>query len=162
MKVTLITGTSSGIGQATALHLARQGYVVFATMRNPERDAAPLTQAATREGLKLDVLPLDVTMAEACAATVLHIIEKAGRLDILINNAGIGGGGPLEQVSEGQLRLIFETNFFGAMRLMRLVLPTMRQANTGAIVNVSSIMGRLARAGASAYAGSKFALEANQ
>jgi NAD(P)-dependent dehydrogenase (short-subunit alcohol dehydrogenase family) len=160
MSAALITGTSSGIGQATALHLARQGYWVFASMRDPATGAAPLTEAARQEGLKLTVIELDVTDAGSSERAVQKVLGQAGRLDALINNAGIGGGGPLEEVSEDLLRQIFETNFFGPMRLMRLVVPTMRQARGGAIVNVTSIMGRLARAGASAYAGSKFALEA--
>ena len=158
--VTLITGTSTGIGQATALHLARQGYYVFASMRNPARDGGPLVNAAREEKLKLEVLPLDVTVAESCEATVQHVLGKTGRLDVLINNAGIAAGGPLEEVTEAVLRDMFETNFFGPMRLMRLAVPHMRQARAGAIVNNTSIMGRLARAGGSAYAASKFALEA--
>ena len=144
----------------TALHLARQGYGVFASMRSPATCAAPLEEAARREGLELAVIELDVTDAESSERAVREVLRRAGRLDALVNNAGIGGGGPLEEVSEDLLRQIFETNFFGPMRLMRLVVPIMRKARSGAIVNVTSIMGRLARAGASAYAGSKFALEA--
>lgn len=159
-SVTLVTGTSSGIGKATALHLARQGHWVFASMRTPATGAAPLAEAARREGLKLVVIELDVTDAGSSERAVRDLLRQAGRLDVLINNAGIGGGGPLEEVPEDLLRQIFETNFFGPMRLMRLVVPVMRQARSGAIVNVTSIMGRLARPGASAYAGSKFALEA--
>lgn len=160
MTVTLITGTSTGIGQATALHLARQGHHVFATMRNPATGSAPLVAAAQAEGLKLDILPLDVNDSLSAEQAVNTVLSQADRLDVLINNAGIGGGGSIEEMSEEHLRAVFETNFFGAMRLMKLVLPTMRQARSGAIVNISSIAGRLAGARSASYAGSKFALEA--
>jgi NAD(P)-dependent dehydrogenase (short-subunit alcohol dehydrogenase family) len=160
MRVTLITGTSTGIGHATAISLAQRGYHVFAGMRNPSADASRLMDIAAQEDLKLDVIRLDVTDAGACEQAVETILRRTGRFDVLINNAGVGGGGPLEEVPEAMLRQIFETNFFGPMRLMRLVVPHMRETQAGAIVNISSIMGRLARAGASAYAGSKFALEA--
>lgn len=160
MLATLITGTSSGIGQTTALHLARQGYGVFASMRNPAAGADRLSEAARQEQLALTIVELDVTDAGSSERAVEQVLQQAGRLDVLINNAGIGTGGPLEEVSEYLVRQTFETNFFGPMRLMRLAIPVMRQARSGSIVNVTSIMGRLARAGASAYAGSKFALEA--
>ena len=160
MTVTLITGTSTGIGQATALRLARQGHHVFASMRNPATGSSVLTEAARQEGLKLEVIQLDVNDPDSSEQAVRDVLEQAGRLDVLINNAGIGGGGPIEETPEEVLRAVFETNFFGAMRMMRLVLPIMRQAGSGAIVNVASIAGRLASGGGSVYAASKFALEA--
>ncbi len=160
MSVTLITGTSTGIGQSTALHLARQGYHVFASMRNPDTGSDELKQAARKEGLKLDIIQLDVNDPKSSERAVETVLERTGQLDVLINNAGIGGGGPIEEMPEEVLRAVFETNYFGAMRMMRLVLPTMRQARSGAIVNVSSIAGLLANARGGAYSGSKFALEA--
>lgn len=160
MTVTLITGTSSGIGLATALHLARQRYCVYASLRDPGAAPPQLLAAAARENLALTVIQLEVTDPGSAERAVELILERTGRLDVLVNNAGIGIGGPLEEVPEDQIRLTFETNFFGPMRLMRLVVPVMRKARRGTIVNITSIMGRLARAGASAYAGSKFALEA--
>lgn len=159
MPVTLITGSSTGIGQTTALHLARQGHHVFASMRDPATGSSVLTQAADEEGLKLDVIQFDVNDSDSSEQAVQEVLERAGRLDVLINNAGIGGGGPAEDTPEEVLRSVFETNFFGAMRMMRLVLPTMRQARSGAIVNITSIAGRLAMAGGGTYAASKFALE---
>ena len=159
-KVVLITGSSTGIGQATALHLARQGYHVFAGMRNPTTGSAVITQATRQEGLKLEVIQLDVNGPKSSEQAVQQVIEQTGQLDVLINNAGIGGGGPIEEVPEEHLRAVFETNFFGAMRMMRLVLPTMREARGGAIVNISSIMARMVGANYSAYSGSKVALEA--
>ena len=146
MTVTLITGTSTGIGQTTALHLARQGHHVFASMRNPDTGSAVLTQLAREEGLKLEVIQLDVNDPKSSEQAVEEVLAQTGQLNVLVNNAGIGGGGPIEELSEELLRAIFETNFFGAMRMMRLVLPTMRQARSGAIVNISSIARWLADA----------------
>jgi NAD(P)-dependent dehydrogenase (short-subunit alcohol dehydrogenase family) len=160
MTVTLITGTITGIGQATALHLARQGHHVFASMRNPDTGSAVLKEAASEEGLKLEVIQLDVNDPKSSEEAVETVLGQKGRIDVLVNNAGIGGGASIEELPEELLRAIFETNFFGAMRMMRLVLPTMRQARSCAIVNVSSIAGRLVNARGSAYSGSKFALEA--
>ena len=160
MQVTMVTGCSSGIGQATAVYLARQGYQVYATMRNPERDGEKLVDIANTEGLQLELMPLDVTDVDACEWVVGKILKENSQLDILINNAGIADGGYLEDVSENVIRGMFDVNFFAAMRLMQLIIPSMRKRQSGTIVNISSIMGRLARAGGSAYAASKFALEA--
>jgi NAD(P)-dependent dehydrogenase (short-subunit alcohol dehydrogenase family) len=129
-------------------------------MRNPATGSAELTQVARQDGLKLEIIQLDVNDPKSSEQAVQEVLERAGKLDVLINNAGIRGGAPIEEMPEEFLRAVFETNFFGAMRMMRLVVPTMRQAQSGAIVNVSSISGRLAGAGNGAYAVSKFALEA--
>ena len=160
MLVTLITGTSTGIGQATALYLARHGYRVFASMRNPTQGASALTEVAHAERLPLEVLQLDVDDPLSAGRAVQAVQHKAGQIDVLINNAGIGGGGAIEETPEERLRAVFETNFFGAMRLIRAVLPGMRQRRSGAIVNVSSVAGRLASSPQYPYAASKFALEA--
>lgn len=159
-KIVLITGCSAGIGQATAIHLSRLGYHVFASMRNPEAGSAALTKVASTENLNLETIHLDVTSSESSERAVQKILDTTGRLDVLINNAGISGGGPIEEMPESVLRTTFETNFFGAMRMMRLVLPTMRQAHSGTIVNVSSVMARWITPQSSAYSGSKVALEA--
>jgi len=155
----LITGTSMGIGQATALHLARKGYRVFASMRNPETGAAPLTDAAKIEGLPLDVIQLDVDDSDSISRAVQEVEQQAGQIDVLVNNAGIGIAGSVEEISEEALRAVFETNFFGAMRLTSAVLPGMRQRRNGAIVNVTSVSGRVAISPQFAYTASKFALE---
>lgn len=160
MRVTLITGCSSGIGRAASLYLARRGYEVFASMRRPEVDGAELAAVAQAERLPLELLALDVADPDSCAQAVAHILQQRGRIDVLVNNAGLAEGGFVEEMPEAAIRRMFDVNFFGALRLMQLVVPSMRVAQSGTIVNVSSIMGRLARAGGSAYAASKFALEA--
>jgi NAD(P)-dependent dehydrogenase (short-subunit alcohol dehydrogenase family) len=160
MPVTLITGTSSGIGQATALYMARHGYHVFASMHHPDIGATALTAVAEQEHLPLEVLPLDVDDPASSARAVHAVLQQTGRIDVLINNAGIGRNGAIEETPEEVLRAVFETNFFGAMRLIRAVLPGMRQRRCGAIVNVTSVSGRMAFSPQYAYATSKFALEA--
>ena len=121
MKTALITGTSTGIGKATAIHLARQGYRVYASMRTPEQRGADLLELASTENLALSVLQLDVQDAQACQDAVNTVIADTGQIDVLINNAGIAQGGYLEEFAEDTLRDMFDTNFFGAMRLMQLV-----------------------------------------
>jgi len=160
MPTTLITGTSSGIGRATALHLARKGYHVFAGMRNPEAGSAVLTDTAQKEGLKLEVVQHDVTVAESCEQAVQTVLQQAGKIDVLVNNAGIGGGAAVEEMPEAFLRKIFDTNYFGAVRMIRLVLPAMRKRRSGTIVNITSVLGRYVNPCGVAYSGSKFALEA--
>jgi len=159
-KVVLITGCSTGIGQATAIRLARAGYQVFASMRNLAADSAPLTAIADAEDVNLTAIQLDVTDQRSSERAVQQVLDKSGRLDVLINNAGISGGGPIEEMPETVLRATFETNFFGAMRMMQLALPSMREARSGVIVNVSSVMARWIPALCSAYSGSKVALAA--
>lgn len=156
----LITGTSTGIGHATALHLARRGYRVFATMRNPERDGASLLDAARVEGLSIAVSALDVTDADSVHRAVGAALAEAGQLDVLVNNAGLGELGALERTTDEQVRRMFETNVFGALRTARAVLPGMRERGGGTIVNVSSVAGRVIGSGGGLYSGTKFALEA--
>lgn len=159
MPVTLITGTSTGIGQATALYLARRGYHVFASMRNPDKGGALLRDAARKQGLNLDIVQLDVDDANSLERAIQEMLQKAGQIDVLVNNAGINGVNAIEETPEDILRAAFETNFFGAMRLIRIVLPGMRQRKSGTIVNVTSVAGRLVISPQYAYAASKSALE---
>jgi NAD(P)-dependent dehydrogenase (short-subunit alcohol dehydrogenase family) len=158
--VVLITGCSTGLGQATALHLARRGYRVHATMRSPERDGGPPADAAKSEGLSIAVSALDVTDAAACTAAIERVLSEDGRVDVLVNNAGLGDLGAVEDLSDAAVSRMFETNVFGPMRLTRLVLPGMRAAGKGAIVNISSTAGRFCYGSGALYSGTKHALEA--
>ncbi len=159
MKHALVTGTSSGIGLATSLHFARHGYHVYATMRAPAK-AAELLAARDREKLPIDVLPLDVTELASVRDCLESIHAGCDALDVLVNNSGLGAAGPLEELSEEEHRAIFEVNYFGAIRLVQGVLPRMRARRQGAIINVSSVIGRVPLVGQAAYAASKHALEA--
>ena len=159
MAVVLITGCSSGFGLLSALHFARKGDRVFASMRDPAKGAA-LEEAARKENLAIEVIQLDVKDEQSVAAAVRQVIDGAGRIDVLVNNAGIGHHGPLEETDDDELREIFETNFFGTMRAIRHVVPKMREQRSGTIVNVSSLAGRVPSPFQGVYSASKFALEA--
>jgi NAD(P)-dependent dehydrogenase (short-subunit alcohol dehydrogenase family) len=159
MAVVLITGSSSGIGQLSALELARRGHRVFASMRNLE-NAHYILAKAEKGQLSLETLQLDVTEAASVTAAIAHVTERAGRLDVLVNNAGFGAFGPIEDYSDEDLREVFETNFFGAIRVTRAALPAMRANRSGTIVMVSSISGLRTFPFLSVYSASKFALEA--
>lgn len=159
MAVVLITGCSSGFGLLAALQFARKGDTVYATMRNTSR-AGELEQAKQAESLPIEVAPLDVTDDESVASAVHQIIGKAGRIDVLVNNAGIGGQGPIEETDIEEAKEVFETNFFGALRVIQAVLPHMRKQRSGTIVNVSSLAGRVAPPFEGIYSASKYALEA--
>ena len=159
MTVALVTGTSSGIGLATAAHLARQGQEVWAGVRNPAT-ATDLQQTLERDALPIRVISLDVDDPVSVQLAVDEVHDKSGRIDVLVNNAGIGGGGPIEDVPVDWAQSLFETNYFGVVRMIQAVLPRMRQRRSGTIVNVSSIAGRLAIAGHGHYSAVKHALEA--
>lgn len=159
MSIALITGCSTGIGFATAVAMARAGHEVVAAMRNP--DGAPeLAELAAGEKLPVSVVRLDVDSDESVRRGIEEVLATRGRIDVLVNNAGIGGEGPVEEVELGVFRKVMETNFFGALRCTQAVLPGMRQQRSGHIVNISSIAGRIALAPQAAYAASKWALEA--
>lgn len=158
MDIAVVTGTSTGIGFATSLHLARQGYRVFAGMRNPGK-AAALEEAAAKEDLPLAVVQLDVTDAASVASAFARVAAE-GPVDVLVNNAGIGGASPLELTPEDEHRQMFETNYFGAIRCIQAVVRSMRERERGAIVNVTSVTGMIAMPNQIAYSASKWALEA--
>ena len=158
MDVALVTGTNTGIGFATALHLARNEHKVYASMRDLAKGEA-LREAAAAEQLPLETIELDAMSDASMQAAVARILEAEGRIDVLVNNAGIGGGAPLEFMEPQALRDVMETNFFGPYRLMQLVIPNMRERRHGAIVNVTSLAGLIGFPIQSAYAASKFALE---
>jgi NAD(P)-dependent dehydrogenase (short-subunit alcohol dehydrogenase family) len=157
MENAVITGTSTGIGYAAALHLARHGYRVFAAMRNLTK-AAPLREAGAAEKLPLEIVELDVTSDESVARAFESIAAK-GPVDVLVNNAGIGGATPLELTTASEHRAMFETNYFGAIRCIQAVLASMRERRHGTIVNVTSIAGVVAIPNQVAYSASKWALE---
>jgi NAD(P)-dependent dehydrogenase (short-subunit alcohol dehydrogenase family) len=158
-ETVLITGTSTGIGEATALHFAREGYAVFAGMRNPDVGVG-LSQTAEKEGLQLTVVKHDVCDPDSNQAAVDQAVNASGKIDVLINNAGIGGGGALEETPMESLRSVMETNFFGAIDLTQRVVPGMRERRSGAILNVTSMNGLVALSPMMSYTASKYALEA--
>jgi NAD(P)-dependent dehydrogenase (short-subunit alcohol dehydrogenase family) len=159
-KVVLITGCSSGIGREAARRFAAQGFRVYASMRRPEQGADLRAEAATR-GWVLTTPALDVTSQASVDAAVSALLsDTGGRLDVLVNNAGYYSVGPLEETSADELRAQFETNVIGVHRLTRTVLPAMRARGDGAVVNVSSVSGRVAVPVGGAYHSSKWALEA--
>lgn len=159
MVTVLITGTSSGIGMATALAFGRAGHRVVATMRNPT--AAPaLAEAAAREQLAVTVLPMDVDADASVRDGIARAEREMGPIDVLVNNAGIERTGSVEELPLAEFRAVMETNYFGVIRCTQALLPTMRQRRSGCIINVASVAGRIASAPMAAYTASKFALEA--
>ncbi|MBL1201267.1 MAG: oxidoreductase [Nostoc sp. ZfuVER08] len=154
-KVWLITGTSKGLGRALAETVLEQGDTVVLTARNPEliQDLAASFPENTL------AVQLDVTKPEEIQAAVKQAIAKFGRIDVLVNNAGYGILGAIEEVSNAEVRRQFETNFFGVLEVLRTVLPYMRQQGSGHIVNISSVGGFVGYAGTGIYNGTKFALE---
>ena len=160
MTVTLVTGTSTGIGEATALHFARLGYTVYASMRTPDASAEGLRRVAEEERLDLEVITLDVDDSASVAAAVGDVLARSGQIDVLVNNAGVGKLTSVEEVPIEDAKAVFETNVFGPLRMMQAVLPGMRARRSGTIVNISSVAGRLVSAGHGIYAGTKYALEA--
>jgi NAD(P)-dependent dehydrogenase (short-subunit alcohol dehydrogenase family) len=159
MTISLVTGTSTGIGLATAIRLAKDGHRVYASMRDPGK-SAPLRAAAEGAGVEVEVVALDVDDDASVLDGVAAILDREGRVDNLVNNAGIDAGDCLEETPLDTFRAVMETNFHGAIRCIQTVLPGMRSRRSGCIVNVSSLMGRVPSSGASAYCASKAALEA--
>ncbi len=149
----LITGCSSGIGRAAALSLHQAGFTVYATARQT-------SALAELSGLGLRTLALDVTDEESMTQAVAAVEADAGAVRVLINNAGYGLYGPVEQQPMAEIRRQFETNFFGLVRLTQLVLPGMRRQGRGRILNVSSMGGRITLPGGAFYHASKYAVEA--
>ena len=157
-KVAIVTGSSSGIGYATSLLLARNRFHTYATMRNIEK-SADIQEIANKERLPLQVIQLDVNDDASIRNSIKRIERENERIDVLINNAGYGLVGAFEDLSVEEIKSQFETNFFGVIRLTQQVLPIMRKQKSGTIVNVSSGAGRIGFPGMSAYVSSKFALE---
>jgi NADP-dependent 3-hydroxy acid dehydrogenase YdfG len=152
-RVALVTGASSGIGKATALMLNQAGYITYATARRPET-LSDLERAGCR------TLRLDVTDEDSMVAAVRTIETEHTAIDVLINNAGYGLNGPVEELEINAVRHEFETNVFGLVRMAQLVLPGMRKQNSGRVINVGSVGGTFTAPGAGAYHASKYAVEA--
>jgi NAD(P)-dependent dehydrogenase (short-subunit alcohol dehydrogenase family) len=152
-KVALVTGASSGIGHATALRLQEAGFLVYGVARRTER-----MQELRERGVK--TLAMDVTDDESTALGVKEILGTAGRIDVLVNNAGYGSYGAVEDVPLEEARRQFEVNLFGAARLIQLVLPGMRTRRSGTIINITSMGGKIHTPFGAWYHGTKFALEA--
>lgn len=159
MKKVLITGSSRGIGMETALAFGRAGYQVFATLRNPD-SAHELQQKIKQEALAISVHQMDVNSDESVNACFLSLLKRYGTIDVLVNNAGIGLNGSIEEMPISDFKAVMETNFFGAVRCIQAVLPTMRERKSGCIINVTSVSGRLTSSPLGCYSASKFALEA--
>jgi NAD(P)-dependent dehydrogenase (short-subunit alcohol dehydrogenase family) len=148
--VVLITGTSSGIGRAIASAFAAKGYEVFGTSRNPQRNE-PIAG--------VELLPLDVSDQASVTSAVSTVIQRAGRIDVLVNNAGVGIFGAAEESSIAQAQELFDTNFFGLIRVTNEVLPHLRAQRSGRIINISSVLGFLPAPYGALYAASKHAVE---
>jgi NAD(P)-dependent dehydrogenase (short-subunit alcohol dehydrogenase family) len=157
-QIALITGSSSGIGFETSLLLARNGIYTYATMRNLS-NSQEILDIAKKECLPLKVLTLDVTDEKSTQKAIDMVVHDQNRIDILVNNAGYSLVGALEQISMDEIKEEFETNFFGIIKLIQKVLPQMRKQQSGRIINVSSLAGRIGLPIVSAYVSSKFALE---
>lgn len=157
-KVVIITGSSSGIGLESALLLARNGYITYATMRSPEKNTS-IRAAVQKENLPIKIVQLDVNDNSSVKVAVDHIVSEVGRIDVLVNNAGYSLGGALEEVSMDEIQSQYETNLFGLIRVTQAVLPTMRKQRSGRIINISSGAGLFGFPGLSAYVSTKFAVE---
>lgn len=154
----LITGASTGLGKESALYLAERGYRVYATVRDLE-SREPLMASARERNVQLSVLRLDVTDRDSIAGAVESVVNESGGIYGLVNNAGVGLRGYLEDLSDAEIRWVFESNVFGTMAVTKAVLPHMRRARRGRIVLISSVGGRIGSLGVSAYCASKFAQE---
>lgn len=162
--VVLITGASTGFGRAAAETLARRGYTVFATMRHcSSRNAshcAELQSIASREELALHTLDMDVTLDSSVDKAVQQALAVAGRIDVVINNAGVPALGLTEAYTVDQFQQVFDVNLLGVVRVNRAVLPAMRRQHSGLLIHVSSAAGRIVPPCMAVYCASKFALEA--
>jgi NAD(P)-dependent dehydrogenase (short-subunit alcohol dehydrogenase family) len=159
LATVLITGTSKGIGLSTALTLARAGHTVYATMRNPA--AAPeLAETAKKENLPINISAMDVDSDDSVGEAIAAIHNAGVNIDVLVNNAGVERNGSIEDMPMADIRAVMETNYFGAVRCAKAVIPSMRRRRSGCIVNITSVAGRVSTSPLGPYAASKFALEA--
>ncbi len=163
-KNVLVTGSTSGFGRSIVETLSRKGHRVFATMRAIEGKnsgvAQELREWAQNEGVELETFELDVTDDASVDSAVESILDKFGRIDVVVNNAGIGSGGFLEGFTSEQVKMMFDVNTIGPLRVNRAVLPHMRENKSGLLIHITSATGRLYIPGLNLYSGAKYALEA--
>lgn len=157
-RTVLVTGCSSGIGLATCHVLSRNNFMTYGTVRNLSK-AKKIQDLINMENLSLKILRLDVNDNQSIKLAVKKILTDTGRIDVLINNAGYGMFGPVEEITTQEVKKQFETNFFGTIRLIKAIVPIMRKQGNGTIVNISSMVGRFGVPLNSAYVSSKFAVE---
>jgi NAD(P)-dependent dehydrogenase (short-subunit alcohol dehydrogenase family) len=158
LSVAVVTGSSSGIGLAASLALAKNGYVTYATMRNLAKQDS-IQSVAEKEHLSIRTVQLDVTDENSVKNAIQSILSESGRIDLLVNNAGYGMTGAFEDIGMDEIKSLYETNVFEVIRVTQAVLPIMRKQGSGRIINISSGAGRIGYPGGSAYVSSKFALE---
>jgi NAD(P)-dependent dehydrogenase (short-subunit alcohol dehydrogenase family) len=158
LSVAVVTGSSSGIGLATSLALAKNGYRTYATMRNLAKQDS-IQSIADKQHLPIRTVQLDVNDENSVKDAIQSIISESGRIDLLVNNAGYGLIGAFEDIGMDEIKSLYETNVFGVIRVTQVVLPIMRKQGSGRIINISSGAGRIGFPGSSAYVSSKFALE---
>ena len=157
-KTILITGASTGFGRDTAETLARAGHTVFASMRNPQAQNREHAEALRKKGI--EIVELDVSNDTSVEHAVKEVLDRARRLDVLVNNAGIASAGVTEAFTPDQAKVVLNTNVVGVLRTSRAVLPAMRRQGDGLIINISSILGRVTFPFFGIYGASKFAVEA--
>ncbi|MDO6692685.1 SDR family oxidoreductase [Aliiglaciecola sp. 3_MG-2023] len=157
-KIAIITGASTGLGASISILLAEKGYKVYATMRNLEKQST-LIEAAEKAGVSLEVKQLDVQDASSVERCFSYIIEREGRIDILINNAGAGFVRTTEQASESEIQWVMDVNFMGVVRCTKAVMPHMRKQRSGHVINISSVGGLVGQPFNEIYCAAKFAVE---
>lgn len=156
--VTVVTGANSGIGRATALHLAEHGHTVYGTVRSAAR-AGKLLDAAEERGVGVELVELDIADDRSVRDGIAQVLDRAGRVDHLVNNAGIGGNGVVEEMTSERLLEVVDVDVMGAVRCAQAVLPQMRERGSGTIVNVTSVAGRIGAIAQGPYVAAKWALE---
>ncbi|TAL62695.1 MAG: SDR family oxidoreductase [Legionella sp.] len=157
-KIILVTGTSSGLGLSLAIKLAEQGHIVYASMRNLTK-AIQIKQSIIEKNLNIHLIQMDVESTESVTQAVAAILKQEGRIDCLINNAGMGFVETIEQATEEKINQVMNINFMGIVRTIKAVMPTMRKAKSGQIINVSSVGGLIGQPFNEIYCASKFAVE---
>ena len=159
MKTVLVTGANRGIGLETSLVFAKAGYKVFATMRNPD-NAIELNERILKDKLEIVVMKMDVDSDDSVNECISKIHHENGLVDVIVNNAGIERHGAIEEMDISVFKEVMETNYFGIVRCVKAVLPAMRQAKKGCIINIASVAGKISSSPLAPYAASKFAVEA--